>query len=348
MTINDIYNLELYKPLFRKSNGKTVTKGGTGTIIAGNDPVAPLDFYGFPNLLKMDNGNLILTFSLATGHGAEPVEGSGSYIMKSTNNGQSWSSPVERNRPAGLESTGYAVGLNNRIICWAHDATAYSGARVPYCYYTDDEWATLSEPYKVSNSFDGDGRQADATGTGIRVGNTIYKSLYGRTASSGNRYGQLFKSTDNGETMQFLCNIGQGATIDYEEVQLIQSPKGYLIASLRSDSAGRTDFAFGFSETVWTWPYNVNLPNYGKPAMGISPSGTILMIGRHYDSDRVIWIWSNDDFQTVHWDYLSERTNYQTYSSIQWIGDRFLAVWAEDENFPNGPCKIYQEYFYET
>jgi hypothetical protein len=215
----------------------------------------------------------------------------------------------------------------------------------------------MSEFVKVTDAYDGANRQADGTGNGVKAGGKLYKSLYGRTTSSGNRYGQLFEVTGNGTGMTFIRNLPSPESIgNFEEVQIEQLPNGMLLALLRTDSNKKTYAMHGATEKIWTQPVYA-FDNWAKPAFGVSPNGSVLVMGGIDDGNGgrlPTYHWSNDMGKTWHTELISDRVKHQSYGDVQWVGsvpgvgdNLFCAVWAEDDSFPDGPCRIYREYFQE-
>lgn len=359
MTLTEKYNLGLYKPFAYKDSGKTLTLADSESMVVG-EVSGSLDFNGFPSLMRLSNGNILLHCNFATGHGADPVEGAGAFIHTSTDNGLTFGSRTKWwdsfNPPFALRGINPDVGLNDRIIVHAYDTEAFEGARVPWAFYSDDLLSTFSTPYKLTTDYDGDNRMADSTGGHLVVGSTIYKSLYGRTGSSGNRYMQLYKSVNNGESYSLVIRVPVPAGKDYEEVQLRRFSDGLWLAMMRTDTDKTVEVMYGYAEDVWSAPIAIGYSGWGRPTFDISPSGTLAVLGRNAsEGGYANYMWSSNRCKTINTGLMSARETFQTYGSVMYVGavagvgdSCFLAVWAEDESFPSGPCKIYRNYFIET
>jgi hypothetical protein len=362
MKLADKYALNIYKPLQYKTSGKTLTLADKEEVIA-QEFSGSLDFNGFPQLVRYLNGDIDIFYSHGAGHGATPIEGSGVYSKRSTDKGLTWSTRVKRydtlTRPLELSNVMPDVGLNDRLILFPYDPDAFTGARVPYISYTDKEWTEFATPVKISDDYDGDGRQADGTGRHLVVGTKIYKSLYGRTESSGNRYMQLYVSEDNGESAQLIIRTPVPAGKDFEEIQLGRYSDGLWIALVRTDTDKILHAMYGYAPDKWSPPFPLGYLSYGRPSFAISPAGTLLVLGRHGSGDdddgRPNFMWTADRGKTINTDFISERTTFQTYGDVMYVGSVpgvgsscFLAVWSEDENFPNGPARVYRNYFVES
>ena len=179
------------------------------------------------------------------------------------------------------------------------------------------------------------------------IDDAIYKSFYGRATTSGNRHGQLYKSTDDGETWTFVRNCPDAGIGNYEENQMIRDPvTGLVIMTLRTDATKKVDVMYGINEKFWTTPH-FGFDSYAKPCIAASANGTLLCLGRDATTTRPTFHWSNDLGKTWTTGFCTPRETFQTYGGVVWINGRFCAVWAEDESFPSGPCRIYRNFFDE-
>lgn len=350
----DKFGLSIFKfPSF--SNSKTLTISDISVLC--DDAAGGNDSNSFPTLIKDSSGVFHLFYSFRAGHSSVGLPDSGLYTKKSSDGGVTWTARkyiYDSNTPLyeNFGIAGFGITTTGRYILYCYDTTA--GGRTPYVILSDDEGTTLQARIKVSNDYDADGQQCDFTGRGFNYNGKVYKTAYAVTSGT-TRNIILWESSDNGESFTKIADVSLvGGGQDYEEAHITRTPSGYWVATMRSDPNSRVDVSIGFSLTNW---YNkghgliTGFPSIGKPSIDISPSGTIAITGRQASDNKAIWGYSNDGGKTFTFSEITGVDNdFQTYGDVQWddINGRFVMVWSNDQNFPDGPMIIYQAFLNEV
>jgi hypothetical protein len=122
--------------------------------------------------------------------------------------------------------------------------------------------------------------QIGGPGNPIEISGTIYAPTYARPALTGNREGNLYKSTDNGLTWTSHAIMYTAITMDYEEPNIVNNGDGLCIALLRSDTQQWTRTIYSPIENMFSsrnsWNASLQVDAYqsiGKNGVCATPSG---------------------------------------------------------------------------
>ena len=341
--IIDQFNLPIKKTFVPSSNGKSlVPHPDEDDVIIQQDVLTDTyDFFGFPNAaVNPANGDISVVFTEAQGHGQPAL---GNRISFSRDGGQTWEASKPMATP-GLGKIGH-LWHGNKIIFYHFNTSDYS----QWLRTSDDEGDSFSEFEEIYSLYPPPG-QLWGPGDPIRYGPYFLKPLYGRPTASGPRHVLLISNNNGGEGAYSLHSIPvrltHAASLDGnpEEPGICALPNGVILCYFRTGDVESPGVMVTRSiDGGFTWDEpRFAFPSWGRPGCGVSPSGTVCILGREQEAEgRAIFAYSNDMGETHVWDYLDSRVNnLQTYGVPVWhLGtNRFVAIYASDTNYPNGPC----------
>lgn len=347
--ILDQFDLNIGKFLKGTSNGKAVVPMSDANDVFVQNTVIneTYDFFGFTHLaLNPVNNDLCCVFDEAQGHG---VGGRARQMKFSRDGGLTWEAAVDIGSGVGGPHIYSANG--QRIYNYRIDSYE---ARI---HYTDDEGQTFSDWVDVDAAeIYSDPGQLLQGGEPIRVGGDWFKPFYGREGASGHRTPFVIKTTDEGVTHSFLSfpvRTSDGSNYGNPEEPCLIYTKGVLFCYFRTGDAGTNVYVTRSVDLGRTWDKpRVVFNSWARPGCGVSPNGTILILGGEGDATRrATFAYSNDLGETHSTGYLDERdSNFFTYGTPVWHApsSRFVACYSSDTNFPNGPAHIICKFLNEV
>lgn len=355
MSLAGKYGLPTYrKPTF-SSNGKSISFDATEYEVIDGTGEA-MDYPAFPDLAIDASNYLHVVFRNGSDHNS--TNNAGVAYTKSTDNGVSWSSPVEivpsdesfliTNESIMISSTGRIIVVYNK----------QSGSnRDPFFIYSDNSGTSWSTEAAFSTEY-AEGQVAGVSG-GIEDNGTIVWPFYGTYVTGQKRNAVLFSSTDNGASWDKFTNITpsglliNGSDPDFEEPVVRQMQSGLLVALLRSDPSPHTGtwFVYSYNGVNWSWPVRV-INSRGKNSLAVSPNGTLLSVGR--DSNAAEWrtivSYSSDSGKSWTTQFIDSREGRAMYSGCVWSPaiSKWVVVYATETGTENlGPtimvCKHISE-----
>ena len=336
MSLSNIYGLNLYKGIKFIDNGKSVSidvptydvEIGTGTF----------DYSFVPDLAIDSSGDLHLVYRKGSDHNTT-LNGTIVY-RKSTDNGVTWSAEstvVPNDGAILLTNCSITYTSTGRLIVTYSKESGTT--RTPYRRYSDDLGDTWSTEAIFSNEY-GSGQWVSVTGAIEQVGK---------------RNAVMFSSEDDGDTWTkfgditptpFTFTIG-GNDPDFEEPTLFRLKSGIWACLLRSDPSPFTGsyMIYSYDLERWSWPKKVS-DSRGKNPVCVTPSGTIISVGRNAADWRTLLSYSTDGGKTWTSEYLDAITSAYMYAGVVWshVINKAIVVYSYQTTggatTTTGPCNI--------
>ncbi len=230
------------------------------------------NYCAFPDVCRLDNGDLMCVFYAGYGHVSLPNENlpKGGFIAAiwSSDNGKSWTDPVKLiDTPYDDRDPSVAQLPGGRVIVnwfsyWPKGPRPDDAGDHPCAVYTaisNDGGKTFGKPRRVITDSD----LAFACSAPVRVlsDGSLIMGLYHE--AGGKAFGATIKSYDNGDTWKDLALIGRdsGKYLD-AETDVCKLGDGRLMAALRTSTSGQS-MCYAISEDMGrTWS---KVREYGFP-----------------------------------------------------------------------------------
>jgi hypothetical protein len=335
---SSIYTTSLYKRSAFTPIGKSISFASETVIETGS---GTLDYLAFPALAVGPTTNYMYLFYRRGSNHNNALDG---YIAfrKSTDDGTTWS--VETTITAAhatdlitdprciVTSTGRVIVMYTKIIGWV------SGVAKPsqtWLKYSDDDGATWSSEIRMTTDYNSG--QIGGPGNPIEISGTIYAPTYARPALTGNREGNLYKSTDNGLTWTSHAIMYTAISMDYEEPNIVNNGDGLCIALLRSDSQQWTRSIYSPIENMFSsrnsWNATLQVDAFqsiGKNGVCATPSGLLVSTGRDVATGRTVVAYSANRGQDWTKAFMDARTGTYEYGQFQYHPTyaKIIAVYA--------------------
>ena len=202
-----------------------------------------VDYYAFPSVCRLANGDLLCVFYLGTGH----ISPDGHVAMvRSSDEGKTWTKPEivvdtpEDDRDPSIMQTRTGRIIINFFVYdgkGGGDRSTRLSPRVHYAY-SDDGGKTFCKPKPLDV-----GWNWSATSDGVLElpDGTLLMPIYGRKEGDVKDRASLVFTMDNGETWSKRpVTIGYDGSgrIDFQEPALVLLPDGKIICSLRTTNVG--------------------------------------------------------------------------------------------------------------
>lgn len=347
------FGLSIRRRLSRTSNGKTLTAGALNVVFTGTVNQAG-DYPSFAAIwTNTTTGVIYLVYRSGTDHNITK-DGSIAF-QKSSDGGTTWSDVVTvQAAHASWVLTGPTIMQcpSGRLLCvYFYDKG--SSNWVSYSQYSDDDGATWSSQVQFSTDYAATGQLSSPGGCYVEK-NTgrIFKMCNYRPTGTGLGGCVVYEYNEAGDSWSQLSIVAPAPTTEsFEEPDVCVSSDGVLYAALRSDILHKCNFSYSLDGGMeWTWPVPV-FPAFGKNAIAISPSGTIVIISRKYTEgvsafdSRTIVAYSFDKGVTWTVEDADTYAGGNMYGGINWnpVYNQFIAVYtsvADGANSSTGPTQI--------
>ncbi len=223
------------------------------------------NYEAFPDVCRLDDGDLVAVFYAGYGHGSPPRPGSPkggrNCIMRSEDDGRNWSKPETLVDLDG-DDRDPSIMQTNKGTLLCNFMTFYGRAEAPVSFIVRvmrsvDDGKTWTEPVVVPSPF----KTVTATSSPVieLTDGTLLMPIYGRDTPS--RYNEdkpglrdrsvVLQSTDDGETWGEPVFIDDSPDEHLQEPSLLQLDDGRLLCVMRRQ--GRQSFSEDGGQT-WSKP----------------------------------------------------------------------------------------------
>jgi hypothetical protein len=347
---NNQYSTTLYKKSDFNSNGKSSITFDTETIIETGS--GTFDYISFADI-AIDSGNIInLVYRNGSDHNLT-LDGSIIHRTDNADAGLTWNSgTVIVPARGGILITNPSITITSTGRMIVFFTKEVSPARESWLVYKDPGQPWSAE-IRVTTDYPSPG-MIDGPGKAIEISGTLYKPYYARLTGSGNRDGVIYKSVDDGLTWTLHATMYPATSADYEEPTIFNNGDNLIIGLLRSDPLGSTRWIYSTDEDVfatvnsWSAPTGTTImpeaaTSNGKNPAAISPSKTILCMGRNTADGRAIIYYSFNKSRTWAKVYADARTGKYMYGGVVWhpVISKFITVHSVEVSTPlTGPCAL--------
>ena len=223
------------------------------------------DYFAFPSICKLANGDLVCVFYLGTGH----ISPDGHVAMvRSTDEGKTWTKPeVVVDTPEDDRDPSISQTKTGRIIVnffvydgkGGGDRSTRLSPRVHYAY-SDDGGKTFCQPKPLDVDWNW-----SATSDGILQvqDGTLLMPIYGRKEGDVKDRAAVVFSKDSGGKWSGPVTIAydESGRIDFQEPALVLLPDGKIICSLRTTGVGFHAYQCESADggKTWTKPFDTLL-----------------------------------------------------------------------------------------
>jgi hypothetical protein len=237
----------------------------TRTVAKSDD----IDYFAFPSVCRLVNGDLLCVFYLGTGH----VSPDGHVAMvRSSDEGKTWTKPrVVVDTPLDDRDPSIMQTRTGRILVsfFVYDGNKDDRAqrvspRGHYCH-SDDGGNTFCTPKPLDVGWNWSATSDEILE--LRDG-TLLMPIYGRTEGDKKDRAAVAFSADNGETWRSPATIAYDVSgkIDFQEPALVLLPDGKIICSLRTTGVGFHAYQCESTDGGRTWTNPVDTLLHGHAA----------------------------------------------------------------------------------
>ena len=249
------------------------------------------DYYAFPSICALANGDLACVFYLGTGHVCPDGKVA---IVLSKDHGKTWTeprviadTPDDDRDPSIMQTSSGRILVNFFVRNSRLGGAAARGSNRVWVAASDDGGATFSKPRPIDT-----GWNWEATSDAILElpDSTLLLPMYGRKEGDKTDRAAVVFSTDGGDTWgarrPTTIATDETGKIDFQEPALVRLPDGTLLCSLRTTNAGYHAYECRSTDEGrrWTEPADTGLRGHAAGLLYHS-SGAIFHAYRSWSQD---------------------------------------------------------------